>query len=199
LVSAAHRNNLPVFLHGNSYESYRFALATGVDMVVHGLWNANKEITKAELIQTAQQLAQANIAVQPTIQVLYRERELFNPDFFAQSEVRQMMPAALISWYQSDPGQWMKKQMGEHFSDSSALSEAQKYAQVKDVYRPLLERAALVSGRLRQQKPLLVFGSDTPSGPFYTQFPGLNGRKEMDHWWQMGISLADLFIAMTID
>src|SRR5690606_23826313 len=114
LVSAAHRNNLPVFLHGNSYESYQFALAAGVDMVVHGLWNANKEITKAELIQTAQQLAQANIAVQPTIQVIYGEQELFNPDFFAQSDVQQMMPAALISWYQSDPGQWMKKQMGEH-------------------------------------------------------------------------------------
>ena len=44
----------------------------------------------------------------------------------------------------------------------------------------------------------MVFGSDTPSGPFYTQFPGINGREEMNRWVEMGISLTDLFKAMTI-
>ena len=62
----------------------------------------------------------------------------------------------------------------------------------------MLERVKIVTQQLNTHKSQLVFGSDTPSGPIYTQFPGLNGRKEMDHWLAMGVSLPDLFKAMTI-
>ncbi len=199
LVAVAHDHKLPVFLHGNSYASYEFALATGVDMIVHGLWNADANITRVELNGIATRLAKAGIAVQPTIQVIYGEQEIFNPQFFAQPLVKNLMPKSLRDWYQSDAGQWMKKQMGEHFAEHKNLSDEQIYQQAKAAYQPLLQRASRVSSQLQKQKPLLVFGSDTPSGPFYTQFPGLNGRKEMDHWMQMGISLPDLFRAMTIN
>jgi len=62
----------------------------------------------------------------------------------------------------------------------------------------MLKNIQIVSSQLAQQKPLLIFGSDTPSGPIYTQFPGLNGRQEMQRWIDMGISLPKLFQAMTI-
>lgn len=44
----------------------------------------------------------------------------------------------------------------------------------------------------------LHFGSDTPSGPFYTQFPGINARQEIDRWIEAGQSAEALFVAMTL-
>ncbi|HTF95136.1 MAG TPA: amidohydrolase family protein [Cellvibrio sp.] len=196
LVAEAHKRKLPVFLHGNSQESYEYALATGVDMVVHGLWNAPSTTPLTEISAMAQRLIDAKIAVQPSVQVLYGEQELLNPDFFEQPAIREFMPAALISWYQSPAGQWMKQEIANHVGDKS-LGDAQKYQKVKAIYQPLLERVKHISQPLNQQS-LLVFGSDTPSGPIFSQFPGLNGRLEMDHWVAMGIPLQDLFKALTI-
>jgi imidazolonepropionase-like amidohydrolase len=198
LVAEAHKQRLPVFLHGNSQESYEFALATGVDMVVHGLWHAPPTTTSVELAKIAQRLIKAKIAVQPTVQVIYGEQELFNPTFFQQSSIHHYMPAELINWYQTAAGQWMKDKIGKQFGTDTRLSNAQKYQQVKAVYLPLIARVQQVSKPLNKNS-LLVFGSDTPSGPFYTQFPGLNGRLEMDRWLAMGIPLSDLFKALTID
>jgi len=197
LVSEAHKKNLPVFLHGNSQESYEFALATGVDMLVHGLWNAPPSTTAAELQNIAERLVKARISVQPSVQVIFGEQELLNPDFFQQPSLRHYMPKALINWYQTPEGQWMKTEMSGHFGKDVALTDEQKYQQMKAVYQPLLTRVAQVSVPLNQ-KSLLAFGSDTPSGPIYTQFPGFNGRMEMDRWLTMGIPLPDLFKALTI-
>ena len=198
LVTAAHKQDLPVFLHGNSQWSYEFALKTGVDMLVHGLWSGDAHTNK-ELPHIANRLAKAGIAIQPTVQVIYGEQELSNPNFFQQPYLKHVMPAALINWYKSDEGQWMKREIDGHFKDAATQTPEQQYKQVKGVYEPLLERAKLLTQLVNtHNKSLLVFGSDTPSGPIYTQFPGLNGRKEMDHWIAMGISLPDLFKAMTV-
>ncbi|MEN0037834.1 MAG: amidohydrolase family protein [Cellvibrio sp.] len=197
LVTEAHKKNLPVFLHGNSQESYEFALATGVDMVVHGLWNAPPSTTPAELENIAQRLIKAKIAVQPSVQVIYGEQELLNPEFLQQPAIRHYMLAELINWYKTPVGQWMSNDIGSYFGKDAVLSDEQKYQKVKAVYQPLFDRVRKVSLPLNQ-KSLLVFGSDTPSGPIYTQFPGLNGRMEMDRWLAMGIPLADLFKALTI-
>jgi hypothetical protein len=168
-------------------------------MLVHGLWHVNKDSTPAELTHIGERLAQANIAVQPTVQVIYGEQELFNPAFFQDALVKQVMPASLIAWYQSDAGQWMKHEIGEYFDNGSEITAQQQYQQIQAGYQPLLKHIQTVSHKLNQQKPLLMFGSDTPSGPIYTQFPGLNARREMQHWIDMGISLPELFQAMTIN
>jgi len=198
LVAKAHHHNLPVFLHGNSYESYEFGLNTGVDMLVHGLWNADAKINEVDLTNTAKKLIKSGIAVQPTMQVIYGEQELFNPDFFKQADLQHEMPASLFQWYQSDAGQWMKNEMGSYFKSDAPMTATQQYQQVKAVYQPLLNRVKIISNQLKQSEQLLVFGSDTPSGPIYTQFPGYNGRQEMNRWLEMGISLPQLFKAMTI-
>lgn len=199
LVAAAHKQNLPVFLHGNSQWAYEFALKTDVDMVVHGMWNGDANTTRDVVSQISKRLVKAGIAIQPTVQVIYGEQELSNPDFFQDPYLKHVMPSALINWYKSDEGQWMKREIGEHFKDTATQTPEQQYRKVKDVYEPLLERVKLLTQELSaQNKSLLVFGTDTPSGPIYTQFPGLNGREEMDRWIEMGVSLPDLFKAMTI-
>lgn len=199
LVAAAHKHHLPVFLHGNSWESYEFGLETGVDMIVHGLWNADAKTNNKDLIQIAKRLIKAKIAVQPTVQVIYGEQEVFNPNFFNQTGLQPVMPGALIHWYQSEAGQWMNREMKPFFTGVIPLAGEQLYGRVKKVYRPMLDRVKIVSNELTREKSQLIFGSDTPSGPFYTQFPGFNGREEMNRWLDMGISLETLFKAMTIE
>lgn len=199
LVEAAHKYHLPVFLHGNSVESYEFGLKTGVDVIVHGLWNADVQVDHKDLIQIAKRLNKAKIAVQPTVQVIYGEQELFNPNFFTQTGQQHVMPKALIHWYQSEDGQWMNRELKPFFTSDTPPASEQLYQRVNTVYRPMLDRVKVVSNELTRGNSQLIFGSDTPSGPFYTQFPGFNGREEMNRWLEMGISLETLFKAMTIE
>ena len=44
----------------------------------------------------------------------------------------------------------------------------------------------------------LLFGSDTPSDLTYANPPGLNGRYEMKHWQQAGITAPQFLSAATI-
>jgi imidazolonepropionase-like amidohydrolase len=45
----------------------------------------------------------------------------------------------------------------------------------------------------------LLFGTDTPSAPIYTNPPGLNGLYEMRRWIAAGVGTRQLFRAATID
>lgn len=65
-------------------------------------------------------------------------------------------------------------------------------------YQNLLTIAHDFTGRLAKRGVPLSFGSDTPSGPIYTQFPGVNGFGKMHRWRETGISPKTLFHAMTL-
>jgi imidazolonepropionase-like amidohydrolase len=62
-----------------------------------------------------------------------------------------------------------------------------------------MERVSAATGYLAQRDARLLFGTDTPSTPTYTNPPGLNGRLEMNNWIAAGASEAKLFRALTID
>lgn len=202
VVAQARSLGLPVYLHGNSQAAYEFALKAGVSTLVHGMWHADKgatpEINQQSAKRIAGELGKANIAIQPTIQVLYGEHELFNPDYFKDAKVQQAMPPSLIQWYQSPAGLWMKNGMAKEFAPDTGDALAQ-YQTVKTMYQYPLATVKAMTQELNKNGARLLFGSDTPSGPFYTQFPGVNGRNEMDRWQEAGISLPQLFKAMTFD
>ena len=52
---------------------------------------------------------------------------------------------------------------------------------------------------LARNNARLLFGTDTPSAPIYTNPPGLNGLYEMRRWAAAGVSARQLFRAATID
>lgn len=199
VVTQAKQQGLPVFLHGNSQAAYEFALDTKVNTLVHGLWHTHKgakpDHNHSKLDQIADQLVKAGITVQPTIQVLYGEQELLNPAFFQDPLVQQAIPKKLIQWYQTEAGQWMNRELAGNFAP--AANPAELYQQIKQAYQQPLTTVRQVTADLNQRGAVLQFGSDTPSGPFYSQFPGINGRWEMDRWLETGLSLSQLFSAMT--
>jgi imidazolonepropionase-like amidohydrolase len=202
VVEQAHALGLPVYLHGNSQASYEFALQAGVDTLVHGMWheskNADQFANQDKIALMAKQIVKAGIAIQPTVQVLFGEQEELNPDFFNDPKVSHAIPLELAQWYQSAAGQWMQHVLAEGVG-SSAQNPAQLYDAMRAAYRKPLGTVRAMTRQLQLAGAKLRFGSDTPSGPFHTQFPGVNGRWEMDRWLEMGISLPRLFTALTID
>ncbi|MBR7800646.1 amidohydrolase family protein [Undibacterium fentianense] len=202
VVKHAKLLKLPVYLHGNSQAAYEFALKTGVTTLVHGLWHetklANQIANQTRLQEIAEEIARAGIAVQPTIQVLYGEQEMTNPNFFQHPELANVMPAELLDWYQTPAGQKMAQLIAADF-DPANQTPASLYKTVQSRYQPALTIVKKMTAALNRQGAKIVFGSDTPSGPFYTQFPGVNGRWEMDRWLEAGMSLSQLFKALTIE
>lgn len=202
VVAQARKLGLRVYLHGNSQASYEFALKAGVDTLVHGMWHETKHAdqfaNQGKISQMARDILKAGIAIQPTVQVLFGEQEELNPDFFEDPQVLHAMPQKLARWYQSEAGHWMRNILAGGVEPASK-NPAERYEAMKTAYQKPLGTVRRMTQQLQQAGVQLLFGSDTPSGPFYTQFPGVNGRWEMDRWLEMGVSLPQLFTAMTID
>jgi len=53
------------------------------------------------------------IALQPTIQVLYCEQDIHNPDYLEDPRLSNVLPANLIDWYHTSDGQWWRQRMLE--------------------------------------------------------------------------------------
>lgn len=195
LIAAAHKHQLPVFIHGNSLAAYDFALDVGADLLVHGPWHGVKSADQAKLVTLAQRLVASGLAVQPTMQVIFGEREMFNPDYFNAPQVQAAIPLSLRQWYQSNAGQWMVREVAQNFGDPNTPNLAQHARHA--MAEPLAAVQAFTQVMAKHDGDL-VFGSDTPSGPMYTQFAGVNGHAEIMRWAEQGITPKAVFLALTV-
>ena len=199
LVAAGEKLNMPVFLHGNTQASQEFAVKAGVNVLAHGMWHMNSSASENEqkVDEILAGIAQASMAYQPTIRVLIGEREIFNPDFFKDPLLKQVVPEKLLNWYKSKAGQWFKLQMSGSFSLNTE-DPKENYQRASQLQSDKLAQLSYAVSRLNEIGGYFVFGSDTPSGPIYTQFPGYNGFLEMKEWENAGISLETILRAATI-
>lgn len=194
LVNEAKKHGLPVYVHGNSLEAHQFALSAGADALAHGVWKSEHADEQLAIKRLAMQTAKQCTAVQPTIQVIYGEIELLDTEFFQQPAVQHVMPKSLMDWYQSEDGQWFRRVMTGNINEQFKTEDL---AQVRQKMKWALDNVQAHTRALFEAGAELQFGSDTPSGPIYTQFPGLNGREEMTRWVESGVSLLDLYKALT--
>lgn len=79
------------------------------------------------------------------------------------------------------------------------VEEKQRLGVANQKLKGPLEVVRAHARALMTKKGNLHFGSDTPSGPLYTQFPGYNGRAEITHWAELGVPLVDIFKALTYE
>jgi imidazolonepropionase-like amidohydrolase len=194
LVREAHAAKLPVLLHANSTEAQAFGVQAGVDVLAHGQWNWSTPNAVTELTPEVTEVLQAVIddqrGYQPTIQVLYGERDVFDDAFLSDPKLRLAVPGDLIEWYRSAEGQWYHDRLAKNAGitpDMKADVDAKAIARVDHVVQFLAARAARLS-----------FGSDTPSDDTYANPPGLNGWLEMHKLVEAGVSPAQLFKAATL-
>ncbi|WP_370980988.1 amidohydrolase family protein [Agaribacterium sp. ZY112] len=198
LISSAHQYAMPVFVHGNSQASQIFAVNAGADVIAHGMWRwGNKSTLKPspKILKLIDQIAEQQIGYQATIQVIYGEQELFNDAYFDMPSLAHAMPKELSRWYQSSEGRWMRSVMAKNMG--LKLSDV-RYQDLKEEYSAPIKRASVVVQQLAQHDARLLFGSDTPSGPFYTQFPGLNGYLEIQRLAEAGVPLPAILHALTL-
>lgn len=194
LVQAAHGAGLPVLLHASSVEAQRFGVAGGADILVHGLWNWQADNAAPSLPQPAREvldeIAAKRIGFMPTMQVLGGLRQLFEPGYLDQPELRRVLPPSLLDWLRTPAGQWFKND----------LAGGQPDAAMRERFDALLRRDAEATRYLAQhpQGAKFLFGSDTPSGPTPGNLPGLNGHLEMQRLAAAGMSLRQIFNAATL-
>ncbi|HEX7052230.1 MAG TPA: amidohydrolase family protein [Longimicrobiales bacterium] len=190
LVEAAHARSLPVLIHANSKAAQEFAVAAGVDIIAHGMWNGlDGEMLPGDVDALLRTIAEGGIGYEPTFQVLHGEVDLFDEDFLDDPMLSDAYPAALIEWYRTPEAGWFRDQIAGSLGD---LEPGTAYA-------PLFRRLGRVVRVLAGRGARLLFGSDTPSAPTYANPPGLNGLWEMHRWIDAGVSEERLFRALTIE
>ena len=134
----------------------------------------------------------SHVGWQPTIQVLYGIRDLFNPAFLSDSRLAPVLPTALLEWYRSPEGQWFHDQLmkeSPHGADAQSLET--------QIALPI-SRVEHATGYLAARGANLLFGTDTPSAPTYANPPGLNGWLEMQHLIDAGLTPRQIFLAATL-
>jgi imidazolonepropionase-like amidohydrolase len=188
-----------VFLHANSAEAQAFGLKAGVDILAHGLWRDDASST-AELTPAEQEILDgvlaAKVGWQPTIQVLYGLRDLFNPSFLSDPLLARVVPPGLLDWYRSPEGQWFHDELAREFADAKDPTPVE--TRVDRVFGTAIGRDQHAVAYLAAHGARLLFGSDTPSAPTYANPPGLNGWLEMQRLVAAGETPAQIFRSATL-
>lgn len=185
LVRAAHAAGLPVFMHANAAEAQTFALDAGADIIAHGMWNwkpSMDTVLGEREMAILDRVVATNTGWQPTIQVLYGERDASSTSFLADKKLARFLPASLIAWY----------------GKASAEGKPESQAQANAIEAPWITRVKRATGYLATHHARLLFGTDTPSGLTYANPPGLNAWLEMQNLVDAGLSPAQIFEAATL-
>jgi imidazolonepropionase-like amidohydrolase len=201
LVRAAHEAGLPVLIHASSTEAQQFALAAGVDIIAHGLWNWSEPQEGNTLpagVRTALDgVIAGHVGWQPTVQVLYGLRDLFDPAFLSDPRVERALPRELIAWYRTPEAQWFRAQIERGTNNGSPLGSEANARFAREIFARIIARDESAVGYLSQRGARILFGTDTPSAPTYANPPGLNGRLEMQRLVDAGMTPAQILHAAT--
>lgn len=196
LRQEAHRAGIPILIHANNEAAQRFAIEADVDALAHGMWKKKSQSEWGEggVKDVLDDLIGKKIAVQPTIQVLYGERDLHDPNYLNQEAMKRVIPESLLKWYASKEGQKPRVRMAKFPFVKDQLEkegwqqiDAKAIALVKKTFSYLVANGGT-----------LQFGSDTPSDMTFANPPGLNGRKEMQHWQEAGVTPIQFLKSATI-
>jgi imidazolonepropionase-like amidohydrolase len=204
LVKAAHAAHLPVLIHANSTEAQEFGVKAGVDIMAHGLWNWSGDPGASELTPRVKSaldsVLKANIGWQPTMQVIYGLRDLFDPGYLADPSLLHVTPASAIEWYRSAQGQWYHDVLVPSFLPKPVQNSADVQGQwhaVQERLAPPILHDKNATHYMALHGARFLFGTDTPSSPTYANQPGLNGWREMQHMVAAGMTLPQIFRAAT--
>jgi imidazolonepropionase-like amidohydrolase len=191
---AATQADLVLMMHANSFEAQSFAVAGGVDVIAHGMWNwgdlNNQRELPPEIKKLLDQIVKQKIGYQPTIQVMRGLGAYFDPEYLKMKAIPKVIPEEMLEWFNSAEGKWFKKELVDDGTGDAAM--------LQGLGRGPLRRVRQVVAYLAGKDADFLFGTDTPSAPTYGNLPGLNGYLEMQQLQEAGMSLAQILTAATI-
>ena len=192
--------------HANSLHGYRQAVESGVDIIAHGLWHWDEFNGRDDLPEPIRELLdrviRQGIAVQPTSQVLGGELRLLEPGFLDDPRLADALPATLIHWYRQDDAQWFLRKLMENLERTELVTAFLGHppsGERTETSRTGLRRLHQVVHYLHEHGGRLVFGSDTPSSPTYTNPPGLSGRLELQWLADNGFTPLEILRMATLE
>lgn len=195
LLTEAHANDLILTVHANSLAGHSFLADIGVDIISHGLWNWEeyKEVPSDSLPLQIKNMLDLQIEKQigytPTLTVIEGEEALADIEFLDQPSLKKVVPKDLLEWYKTEEGQWFgKKIFGELTME-----------EIHTIYDNVQSHAMLALKYLSDNNGLILFGSDTPSGPIYSNQPGHNGNWELKLMKEAGMPLDKILASATIN
>lgn len=199
VVIEARKLNIPTVLHGNSWESYRFALLTDVDIIGHGLWHwgeyRHAKTVPVAIQQTLKEISKRKMGYQPTLHVLNAQRNLFDSEYLKNDDVIKTYPKELIEWYKTAEGKWFQSYIKQYFPSHMQNYDHQTMYQTFDKY---LTHAGQALKAISDYKGNLLLGTDTIIGQSYANAPGYSGYEEMQEWRRFGVPLNAILKAATI-
>jgi imidazolonepropionase-like amidohydrolase len=202
VVKTAHAAGLPVLMHANSDEAQRFGLDAGVDIMAHGLWNWNQQLsTSTELTPGIRKILDDelahNVGWQPTMQVLYGIKDLLSPSYLSDPRLSRVLPSNLVEWYRTPEGQWFRVALLQDMKLPADVSPSQLESVFKG-FALAVDRVKHATTYLVARHGRILFGTDTPSAPTYANPPGLNGWLEMHRLIDAGETPAQIFKSATL-
>ena len=205
LVKAAHAVHMPVLIHANGTDAQEFAVQAGADIIAHGLWHWNREPQATDLTARARTILDSVLAAQmgwqPTMQVLYGERDLFDPSYLSGPMLTRVVPASALEWYASPEGQWFHDILAPIALPKSLLEShdpLEQWNSARSAFEAPIARNANATRYMAAHGAHILFGTDTPSAPTYANPPGLNGWLEMRKLVEAGLTPAQVFLAATV-
>jgi len=202
LRDEAHRRGLVFVVHANATDSWRAALEARADVIAHGLWhwpgNAMDPAPPAPAVQAIAAAAQARIAVQPTLQAVYGDQSIFDASILDEPRLGDALPRAVIDHLHGDAARASRQAIAADYRRAIA-----------ELFGPAVDPAAAMSvAPARAAATLramlahhvrLLLGSDTPANEGIGNPPGLNGRREIQRWFEAGAPLSVILRAATLD
>lgn len=207
VVKEAHQRGMTVILHGTTPRAHRFALATGIDVLAHGLWEWPDTDPEATVIpdliaKVSNQVAASSVAVQPTIQTLRNELSLTDPTFLDNPALSNVLPGEYLTYLRTEAQAQLdpfEKRVRRVYAKMYPQKDLAKL-DIAKFQRNYIHRYEQLLGRMAKRKAHFLFGTDTAVGGFgWGNPPGLNGYWEMQSWSRAGIPLSTIFKAATLD
>ncbi len=214
LVTEAHLNGLPVIMHATSYEGQLFAVNSGVDVIAHAMWNWTadpEEYLSTTLPETHKNLlidiANKGIGYQPTFRVILAEKDILDNTFKDDPNLKLLYTDKFLDWLHSEDGQWScnkilaRPKFLERVNPEFFVPIRSQFSNDQEMFDTLYKSYKLkiqkVVKLLADNDANLLFSTDNGAMNMYTHPPGYNGYLEMQHWFEAGLSLKQIFKAAT--
>jgi len=194
--AATRKRGLPLLAHANAIDTQRIAVAAEVDVLVHGIWNWNEhsadEGVPPAIAEHLRAIHAKKIGYQPTLRVVAALSDLFREDTLKDPAYAKVVPAPLLQWYATPPGQWFKEEMRKSVGGVPDMKAMHTFLKIGS-------QGMRAAKYLHDLGHPMLLGSDTPSAPTFGGQPGYDTYREMRMLAQSGIPLPAIFRAATIN
>ena len=202
LRAEARRRRLVFVVHANAVESWRAALDARADVIAHGLWHWPGELRDTTPPREARAViraaARARVGVQPTLQTVYGDESVFDDSGLDDPRMAFSLPGPLLGYLRSRPAQASRRALADQYRQMIAQflgpTMDGKAAMAIAPARATATLRLMQAGRVK-----LLFGTDTGASEGIGNPPGLNGRLELQRWFEAGVPLPRILRAATLD